>query len=121
MLGDSYNDGRIEKFDYTTSGVTRLVTTWNYETGTGSDRAAPMFYGDIMGDWREEVVAEAERLEKELPESLESVFQLQRRIGNRGYNSILKSLEVLNIWWPTIKVVVLKESNRHHAKIAKKS
>jgi hypothetical protein len=56
LLGENYNDGKIEKWNYATSTVSRLVTTWNYETAIGSDRAAPMFYGDILGDWREEVV-----------------------------------------------------------------
>jgi len=56
VLSENYNDGKIEKWDYTTSTVSRSLTTWNYESATGSDRAAPMFYGDIMGDWREEVV-----------------------------------------------------------------
>lgn len=56
LLGDSYNDGKIEKWNYTTSAVDRLVNTWSYETATGSDRGAPMFYGDILGDWREEVI-----------------------------------------------------------------
>lgn len=56
VLGENYNDGKIEKWNYSSSTVSRLVTTWNYQTATGSDRGAPMFYGDILGDWREEVV-----------------------------------------------------------------
>ncbi|HOQ04559.1 MAG TPA: DNRLRE domain-containing protein [Anaerohalosphaeraceae bacterium] len=55
-LSESYNDGKIEKWIYSTSSVSRLVTTWNYETYTRSDRGCPMFYGDILGDWREEVI-----------------------------------------------------------------
>ncbi len=56
VLSENYNDGKIEKWDYASSTVSRSLTAWNYESATGSDRAAPMFYGDIMGDWREEVV-----------------------------------------------------------------
>ncbi len=55
-LSESYNDGKIEKWNYSTSSVSRLETTWNYESAVGSDRGAPMFYGDFLGDWREEVV-----------------------------------------------------------------
>ncbi len=59
-LSESYNDGKIEQYEpYSTSTgrrVSRLVSTWYYQTATGSDRGAPMFYGDIFGDWREEVV-----------------------------------------------------------------
>lgn len=55
-LSESFNDGKIEKWIYSSSSVARLVTTWNYEGATRSDRGAPMFYGDIFGDWREETV-----------------------------------------------------------------
>jgi rhamnogalacturonan endolyase len=55
-LSESYNDGKIEKWNYSTSTVSRLVTTWNYESAVSGDRGAPMFYGDFLGDWREEVV-----------------------------------------------------------------
>jgi hypothetical protein len=59
-LSESYNDGKIEKYDPGATGsgrhVNRLVTTWNYETATRSDRGCPMFYGDIFGDWREEAI-----------------------------------------------------------------
>lgn len=55
-LCELFNDGKIEEWNYSTSSVSRLVTTWNYETATRSDRGAPMFYGDIWGDWREETI-----------------------------------------------------------------
>jgi len=59
-LAESYNDGKIEKYDpdSTSTGrrVVRLVSTWDYETATRSDRGAPMFYGDLFGDWREEAI-----------------------------------------------------------------
>ena len=56
LLSESFNDGKIEKWNYSSSSVSRLVTTWNYHTATRSERGAPMFYGDIFGDWREEVI-----------------------------------------------------------------
>lgn len=56
LLSESYNDGKIEKWDYNYQSVNRLVTTWKVTDCTGSDRGAPMFYGDILGDWREEVI-----------------------------------------------------------------
>lgn len=55
-LCELFNDGKIEEWNYTSSSVSRLVSTWNYESATRSDRGAPMFYGDIWGDWREETV-----------------------------------------------------------------
>jgi len=55
-LSESFNDGKIEKWNYATNSVSRLVTTWKYHSAIRSDRGAPVFYGDIMGDWREEVI-----------------------------------------------------------------
>ncbi|KAL4903786.1 hypothetical protein BDW74DRAFT_185898 [Aspergillus multicolor] len=48
------NDGNINKWDYENSGLQRLVTTYHYGATTADDD--PMFQGDILGDWREEVV-----------------------------------------------------------------
>lgn len=56
LLSENLNAGKIEKWHYENSTVSRELTTWNYESATGSARNAPMFYGDIMGDWREEIV-----------------------------------------------------------------
>lgn len=56
LLSESYNDGKIENWNYLNDNVERQVTTWHFNSATGSNRGAPMFYGDIMGDWREEVV-----------------------------------------------------------------
>lgn len=56
VLSENYNDGKIEKWNASAGSVSRLVTTWKFEGATGSARSAPMFYGDILGDWREEVV-----------------------------------------------------------------
>jgi hypothetical protein len=53
------NDGKIEKWDpsnpTTTGSVPRLVSTWNYGAVNASG-PNPAFVGDILGDWREEVV-----------------------------------------------------------------
>ncbi len=67
ILSESFNDNKIEKFDYSIGGdinnwdysvkrVIRLLTTSDYHSAVHSDRHAPMFYGDIIGDWREEVI-----------------------------------------------------------------
>ncbi|WP_193318281.1 rhamnogalacturonan lyase family protein [Nonomuraea phyllanthi] len=50
-----FNDGKIEKWDPATGGVSRLVTTWHYGAAN-SGTQYPALIGDIFGDWREEVV-----------------------------------------------------------------
>ncbi|WP_158847530.1 rhamnogalacturonan lyase family protein [Saccharothrix deserti] len=54
------NDGKIEKWNptspTTTGSVPRLVSTWNYGAVDASQNVQPTFYGDILGDWREEAV-----------------------------------------------------------------
>ncbi|GAA4971991.1 hypothetical protein HD597_007155 [Nonomuraea thailandensis] len=50
-----FNDGKIEKWDPATGGVSRQVTTWNHgAVNVGTQY--PALIGDILGDWREEVV-----------------------------------------------------------------
>jgi rhamnogalacturonan endolyase len=53
------NAGKIEKWNPaapTASGsVPRLVSTWNFGAVTAA-QSGPTFSGDILGDWREEVV-----------------------------------------------------------------
>ena len=56
LLSESYNDSKIEKWNYQTKGVERLATTWKITGCSSSERGAPMFYGDILGDWREEII-----------------------------------------------------------------
>lgn len=50
-----YDNGKIERWNYNTNSTERMLTTADYG-GVGSWRGAPLFYGDIIGDWREEVV-----------------------------------------------------------------
>jgi rhamnogalacturonan endolyase len=54
------NDGKIEKWNPNaptgTGSVPRLVSTWNYGAVDASQSVQPTFHGDILGDWREEVV-----------------------------------------------------------------
>ncbi|CAM3553166.1 hypothetical protein [Marinicrinis lubricantis] len=54
LLSESYNNGKIEKWQYETQSLTRLETPRNY--AVGSWRGVPKFLGDIVGDWREEVI-----------------------------------------------------------------
>jgi len=56
ILSESYNDGKIEKWDYKNNSTQRIASTWKMTDCQGSERGAPMFFGDILGDWREEVV-----------------------------------------------------------------
>ena len=56
LLSESFNDGRIEEWNYENKSTSRIMTTWNVAEAKRSDRGVPMFYGDIMGDWREEIV-----------------------------------------------------------------
>ncbi len=53
---ESYNEGKIEKWNYESKTVSRVNTTWKVYASSGSDRGVAMFHGDILGDWREESV-----------------------------------------------------------------
>ncbi|MGW0520838.1 rhamnogalacturonan lyase family protein [Crossiella sp. NPDC003009] len=54
------NDGKFEKWDpdnpTPTNGLRRLLTTSSYGAVDASQDVQPTFYGDILGDWREEAV-----------------------------------------------------------------
>ncbi|MBQ3109849.1 MAG: RICIN domain-containing protein [Clostridia bacterium] len=56
LLSESFNDGKIEEWDYNNKWTNRVLTTWNVTDCVRSDRGVPMFYGDILGDWREEFI-----------------------------------------------------------------
>lgn len=56
VLSENYHKNVIEKWNYTSATVGRVVTCYHYDGAMDSDRDVPMFYGDILGDWREEVV-----------------------------------------------------------------
>lgn len=49
------NDGKFEKWN-PGAGASRLVTTWKSGAVDASQKVQPTFHGDILGDWREEVV-----------------------------------------------------------------
>jgi rhamnogalacturonan endolyase len=49
------NDGKFEKWN-PGAGASRLVTTWKFGAVNASQNVQPAFHGDILGDWREEVV-----------------------------------------------------------------
>ncbi|BCS27808.1 uncharacterized protein APUU_60856S [Aspergillus puulaauensis] len=53
-LRELINDGNINKWDYEAGSIKRLVTTYRYDAATAD--GDPMFQGDILGDWREELV-----------------------------------------------------------------
>jgi rhamnogalacturonan endolyase len=55
VMSENLNREIVEKWNHTTSANTRLLTASN-DGAEDSWRDAAQFYGDIMGDWREEVV-----------------------------------------------------------------
>lgn len=54
------NDGKFEKWDPNnpkpTNSLPRLLNTSSYGAVDASQNVQPTFYGDILGDWREEAV-----------------------------------------------------------------
>ncbi|MGN1087108.1 MAG: RICIN domain-containing protein, partial [Porcipelethomonas sp.] len=56
LLSESYNDGKIENWNYETQGTERQATTWKIYSAVGSERGVGMLHADIIGDWREESV-----------------------------------------------------------------
>lgn len=53
---ESYNDGKIEGWNYETKSVERVDTLWKIYSSSGSERGVAMLHADIIGDWREETV-----------------------------------------------------------------
>ncbi len=56
-LSENLNETKVDKWNYSTSTTSRLLTGYKYGA-TDTWRDAPLFYGDIFGDWREEIVFE---------------------------------------------------------------
>ncbi len=56
VFSESYNEGKIEKWNYETQGTERVDTTWKIYGSSGSERGVGMLHADIIGDWREESV-----------------------------------------------------------------
>ncbi|MBQ8725352.1 MAG: RICIN domain-containing protein, partial [Oscillospiraceae bacterium] len=56
LFSESYNEGKIEKWNYETKGVERVDTCWKIYGGSGSERGVGMLHADIIGDWREESI-----------------------------------------------------------------
>ncbi|MDP0498887.1 MAG: carbohydrate-binding protein [Verrucomicrobiota bacterium JB022] len=60
LLSETLNDGKVEKYNASNHTISRLFTVGSTSSGVGgqtSHRGAPFFYGDILGDWREEIVS----------------------------------------------------------------
>ncbi len=53
---ESYNEGKIEGWNYEAKSVDRVDTTWKIYGSSGSERGVGMLHADIIGDWREESV-----------------------------------------------------------------
>ncbi len=56
LFSESYNEGKIEKWDYNYKSTNRLDSTWKIYGASGSERGVGMLHADIIGDWREESV-----------------------------------------------------------------
>lgn len=56
LLSESINESKLEKWNYNTNTVSRLLTTYKYHSTVLNYRNAHVFYGDIIGDWREEII-----------------------------------------------------------------
>jgi rhamnogalacturonan endolyase len=57
VLSENLNRELIDKWNPSTQGTSRVATLYNYGA-IDTWRDAPVFYGDIIGDWREEVIFE---------------------------------------------------------------
>jgi hypothetical protein len=55
---EDLNDTVINKWNPTSQGNDRLSTLYRYGSPFSTSGEAPIFYGDIFGDWREEVMFE---------------------------------------------------------------
>lgn len=57
LLREQLNDTMINKWDYTNSTNTRLLTAYNYGAASNNTtKATPGLSADLFGDWREEVI-----------------------------------------------------------------
>lgn len=57
LLTEILNSTTIDKWDYLKQGTNRLLNTANYQCKSNNGtKATPVLVGDILGDWREEVI-----------------------------------------------------------------
>lgn len=56
--GEGLNNTHIDDYDPTSHTTSRETTIYHYGSPVAAAREAPLFYGDILGDWREEVIFE---------------------------------------------------------------
>ncbi|MBQ9957025.1 MAG: RICIN domain-containing protein [Ruminococcus sp.] len=56
LFSESYNEGKLEGWNYETQSVERVDTYWKIYGSSGSERGVAMLHADIIGDWREETV-----------------------------------------------------------------
>jgi rhamnogalacturonan endolyase len=58
LLGENLDQTLVDKWNYATASISRQLTGYHYGASDNS-RNVPQLYGDILGDWREEIVYEA--------------------------------------------------------------
>ncbi|MBO9618724.1 MAG: rhamnogalacturonan lyase [Niabella sp.] len=57
LLAEILNSTTIDKWDYLKQATNRLLNTANYQCKSNNGtKATPVLVGDILGDWREEVI-----------------------------------------------------------------
>ncbi|NOU79462.1 hypothetical protein GC101_11295 [Paenibacillus sp. LMG 31459] len=56
LLSETLHENVINKWDYSTSSINRVLTLYKYRNAVTNYRSVALFYGDILGDWREEVI-----------------------------------------------------------------
>ena len=57
LLAEILNGTNIDKWDYTRASTTRLLSAAQYQCRSNNGtKATPVLVGDILGDWREEVI-----------------------------------------------------------------
>lgn len=90
LLAELMNRTFIEKWNYESNSEERLLT--GYKTGaTYSWRNAPLLHGDILGDWREEVIFEHnEHTEIQIFTTIiPTEYRLYTLVHNPGYRNSL--------------------------------
>jgi rhamnogalacturonan endolyase len=58
LLGENLDQTLVDKWNYATASTSRQLTGYHYGASDNS-RNVPQLYGDILGDWREEIVYDA--------------------------------------------------------------
>ncbi|MEJ8303341.1 hypothetical protein [Saccharibacillus sacchari] len=64
LLSEQLHENVINKWNYLTNGSSRVESLYKYRNASLNYRSVSLFYGDIIGDWREEVIMSADNYSK---------------------------------------------------------